>query len=203
MDGTELTMRQQAALLTLMAEAREMTNAELKAVGQVEIDRRDRERLEDLRYLQHRQDRQSYVYELTPEGWTWCDEFLIDSRPPARSGAAAGALYAVLRSVHRNLARAEVPGGTLFFQPDTESRVRAVYARIARRPGTLVPLSLVRERLADLSKAELDEVFDKMITRPDVRLLSEANRKALTDDDRKAAVEIGGQLKHLLAIEAE
>jgi len=88
-----------------------------------------------------------------------------------------------------------------------EDAVRAAYRHLTQdfRPGTAVPLPELRaevERAAGrpLTRAEVDETLDLMITRPDVRLAGEANQKMLTDADREAAVEIGGETKHYLAI---
>jgi hypothetical protein len=39
-----------------------------------------------------------------------------------------------------------------------------------------------------------------MIEQPDVHLMAELNQRSLTEDDRNAAVEIGGQPRHLLKI---
>lgn len=198
MDDNDLTARQQAALLTLMAEAREMTNRELRDVAGAELERKDRERLLAIGYVSCQTDRAPYVHELTPAGWSWCQRFLSTGRRIQRSGPSA--TLAVLRGLDRHLRDSTLSLRDVF-RPSLEDRIRAAYARAARRPGALVSLAVLRPLLADVARDEIGETLDHMITLPDVRLSGETNQKTLSDDDRKAAVEIGGELKHYLAIE--
>ncbi|GGL07048.1 hypothetical protein Sme01_12130 [Sphaerisporangium melleum] len=85
---------------------------------------------------------------------------------------------------------------------EPEARVRAAYAALADKPGTWVGLAKVRTLLADLPRAEVDETLRRMNDLPDVTLVPEANQKTLSEQDREAAVTIGGQNKHLLWIGA-
>ena len=39
-----------------------------------------------------------------------------------------------------------------------------------------------------------------MIEQPDVQLMGELNQRTLSDEDRRAAVDIGGEPRHLLRI---
>lgn len=200
LDNNDLTARQQAALLTLMAEARQLTNRELAELAGADLERKDRERLLTLGYLDCRTDRTPYLHELTEDGWTWCRRFLSAGRRPPRSGPSAA--LPILRGLHRHLS-----GTTLslqdVFRPSLEARIRATYTirTAARRRGSPVSLAVLRPLLADVSRNELDEALDHMITLADVRLIGEENQKALSDDDRKAAVEIGGEPKYYLSIE--
>jgi hypothetical protein len=83
----------------------------------------------------------------------------------------------------------------------TEARIRAVYADAAEKAGSPVRLLLLRERLADLSSAEFDDALLRLISEPGVFLEPEPKLRSLTDADRKAAVRVGGEDKHLLSIE--
>ncbi len=47
----------------------------------------------------------------------------------------------------------------------------------------------------------MDTVLRRMDRSPRVNLIPEENQKTLTSEDRAAAVKIGGQDNHLLAIE--
>jgi len=187
----DLTLRQQTALLTLMAQAREMTNTELRDLAGADLDRRDREHLVTLGHLRCWKDRNSYVHELTPSGWAQCREIFTSARRPTRSGSAAGALLTVLAGLEAHLRRTGTSPEEIF-RPDVEARIRAAYARAASRRGARVPLAALRETV--------DATLDRMVGLPDVRLFPEAEQHVLTDDDRKAALEIGGQPHHLLAI---
>ena len=52
-----------------------------------------------------------------------------------------------------------------------------------------------------MTKRELDDALTQMHRTPGVSLIPEENQKTLTDEDHAAAVEIGNQAKHLIAIE--
>lgn len=59
----------------------------------------------------------------------------------------------------------------------------------------------VRKNLdPNLDRRDVDRVLDKMIEDPDVRLKAELNQAALGDDDRAAAVRIGGQDRDVMCI---
>lgn len=200
-DSAELTIKQQTALLVLMAESREMTNKDLRQAASIEIDKPTRERLEELGLIEVRKEGQAFTYQLTPDGWTWCAEVMTTGRPPARSGPAAGALFNIMRNLSRNLARLGYESPTRILEADPRERVHAAYSRAARRPGARVPLTEIRRRLPDLARDDLDATLRAMARLPDVQLIAEDNLPALTDDERKAAIEIGGHARHIIAIE--
>lgn len=91
----------------------------------------------------------------------------------------------------------EAPMGTA----DVETRVRTTYAELAREPGAWVRLSRLRPALADIPRSDLDDALARLRRAPDVSLIPEENQKTLTDEDRAAAVVVGNQDNHLLAIE--
>ena len=198
MDDNDLTARQRAALLTLMAESRPLTNRELGDIAGAELKRTDRERLLALGYVKCQTDRTRYLHELTTDGWSWCQRFRSNGRRIPRSGPSAD--LALLRNQNRHLG-GSAPSLRDVYRPSLEDRIRATYTRTARRPGTLVSLAALRPLLTNVTRDDLDETLDRMITLPDVRLSGETNQKTLSDDDRKAAVEIGNELKYFLAID--
>lgn len=79
----------------------------------------------------------------------------------------------------------------------TEQAIRTAYASFGRE---IVGLRDLRAALKGFTREEIDLELDDMIILPDVRIFSEANRKALTQADRDAAVVIGDTLKHCIAI---
>ncbi|MEV0826377.1 helix-turn-helix domain-containing protein [Nonomuraea rubra] len=78
-----------------------------------------------------------------------------------------------------------------------EAQIRAAYARLAARPGAWVSLTELRSQV-DAPAHLVDAVLRDLERRPDVNLVPESNQKTLTQQDRDAAVVIGGQDKHLL-----
>ena len=199
MPTDQLTVPERAALLALMAEARELTNAELHAVAGFTLTGEPRRRLVERKLVTSRRVGRSYAHELTDDGWAWCTEEL-DAGPPARAGSLGGALYALLAGLKRHVAR----GGQLYeiFQPDVEKMIRNAYAELAKRPGDWVGLADLRERLAGVARADLDAELERMATIPGVYVQAGADQKSLTAADHAAAARFGGDDRHFLMIEA-
>jgi hypothetical protein len=200
MSVDRLSMREQAALLALMAAAREMTNAELHATVGLRIDGQTRVRLNEQKLVESRKDGQAYVHELTNDGWEWCRAVLSAPRPEG-STYVGGVLYSILSGLDRYLQRSDGSISSVF-RPDVEAQIRGAYFRAGRKPGTWVKLAAIRSRIDGVPREEMDAAFGRMMRKPGVHLISQADQKALTEDDRQAALIIGGEPKHLLAIEA-
>lgn len=200
MPEERLTMLERAALLVLMAEARELTNAELRELAGFTLDGAHRRRLNDLGLVTSTKVGRAYVHDLTDEGAVRCQAELSALRPP-RAGYAGGALYALLAGLRRHL---ETTGGTLggLFTPDLRHRVETAYRVLAARPGDSVPLRVLREHLDDVPTERLDRALTALAERPDVHLRAEADQKSLTESDRRAALVLGGSPRHTLVIEA-
>ncbi|MFI5735408.1 hypothetical protein ACIA49_35175 [Kribbella sp. NPDC051587] len=204
MPNHDLNSKERAVLLTLLAEGRELTNADLQAVAGIKLDGVSRVRLNDLGLVDSDKRGRSFVHVLTEGGAAWCEKELATERP-ARSGAFGGALYAVLGSLHRYVRR----GGlhlTEIFQPAAEpelpDRVRASYADLSDRPGeSWISLVSLRKALADVSRDELDAALEQMALTPGVHIQAEANQQSLTAADHEAAVRFGGSSRHILLIE--
>jgi hypothetical protein len=86
---------------------------------------------------------------------------------------------------------AEEPGD------DLQSRIAAVAAESGR---DWVSLAEVRRRLPDVPRDELDAALRAMHRSGNANLVPEANRKALTDEDRAASLRVGGEDKELLSV---
>lgn len=82
-----------------------------------------------------------------------------------------------------------------------EDLIRAAYLRLAEKPGALVSLARLRGGLRDLTRDDLDRVLRAMDRRREIQLEPDPNRKVLTQATRDAAVVIGGEDKHLIAID--
>jgi hypothetical protein len=199
MPDERLTLKERCVLLVLMAEAREMTNADLHAVAGLRLDGKDRIHLNELGLVTSEQVGRPFVHELTDKGALRCVEELSGERP-ARSGSAAGALYAILKGLRRHL---DDTGHTLpeIFKPDVPGQVEAAYADITGGTGESIRLAVLRERLAGVPKGDVDRALELLARRADVHVRAETDQKTLTDDDRKAAVVLGGTPRHRLTIE--
>lgn len=220
----ELTGTEQAVLLVLMAESRPVPNPDLERLGP-KLDKPGRERLNELGLIETAPGR-PLVHELTDAGWALCRRLFEADTPPRATGQGR-ALYTVLRALHRHFERADLSPADVFLPddspdapapPDTapipgtasgyalapraEEALRAAYARLADRPGGWVSLSRLRGEVTDLPRKEVDAALISLYQQPGVSLIPEENQKTLTETDRAAAVRIGDQNKHLIAIES-
>jgi hypothetical protein len=83
----------------------------------------------------------------------------------------------------------------------TEDRVRDAVAKLAAQ-GEWVGIVNVRKALGDVDHDEVTRVLLEMNRNdPNVHMVPEDNRKALTDEDHAAAIEIGGDAQHVMRIE--
>ena len=80
------------------------------------------------------------------------------------------------------------------------ARVIDAYAELVYDPGGWVSLTRLREHLADVEREELDKVLGSLFRDGRIDLISEVNRKTLSDRDRSAALHIVGDDKHLYSV---
>lgn len=199
--GTELTLRDQASLFALMVVARPVTNRELRDLAGLEISAEVRRRVNrEVELIGTRKRGTVNTHRLTPAGQSWCESALVAGRPDGAK-FPAGVLYAALDTVGQYLARSGTKFGE-FFQPDIENWIRAAYTELTvrREPGSWIKLSALRPWLELMSKDVVDAELDRMIEQPDVYLMAELKQSSLSDDDRTAAVDVGGEHRHLLKI---
>ncbi|HET8661056.1 MAG TPA: hypothetical protein VFM55_18925 [Micromonosporaceae bacterium] len=86
---------------------------------------------------------------------------------------------------------------------DRERRVRAAYQAAAE--GTdVISLDDLRKRpeLQGMPRNQVDAALRAMARQSDVHLIAEDNLPALTDDEKAAAIAIGGEPKHLIGIDS-
>ena len=206
-----LSLPEFTALLVLAVEARELSNNELKEQYKLTIDGKKRAKLNELKLVDSWQPRRgrAFVHVLSDSGWARLAEDLRTGTIPAQTGSSGAMARALLLWLPRFMRRTDQPLSEIFqpepAQPDgpsedLESRIRAAYAELAAELGEWVGLAPLRRRLADVPKARLDETLIRMERLPDVNLVPESNQKALTPEDREAAVITGDQDKHLLWI---
>lgn len=230
MPDEHLTTVETATLCILMAEAEPVPNARLTHDHHCQLKKGSREKLERLKLIEVERISGRLVLTLGERGWAHCANVLGAGSAPPGSGAVGGALFAVLRRLGRFLvaqrfslaefvsaseAAATVDGRAGGAAPvaagnagrddvarDVEERVRTAYQMIAHRPGDLVSLADLRDRLGDLAPADVDAALRRLHRRRGVALVPEANQKTLDARTRAAAVVIGDQPKHAISMEA-
>lgn len=84
----------------------------------------------------------------------------------------------------------------------TKADIRSAVAELQREPGGWVGLADLREKLGGgASRKEVDAALHGMLDEPGVRIIPVANSKGLKPRDRAAAVSIGGEDNHVIAID--
>jgi len=201
----KLSPTQISALVVLMAEARPLSNPEMKELAGFDLTGTDRAKLNDLGLISSAKQGRSFVHELSDAGWRRIGElFQIDAIRGI--GPTRGALKVLLSALDRGFRRQHKAVGDFFYSgalstPDLEQEIRLAYKGTAKSPGEWVRLSLIRAALASASRAEVDATLTRMATQADVRIIPIANLKSLSQEDKSAAVELGGEFKHAMAIE--
>ena len=208
----ELSGTEQAVLLVLMAESRPVPNAELERLGP-KLDKPKRDRLNRLGLIESTGTR-PLVHELTDTGWALCRS-LFEAAAPPRSTGQGKALYTLLGALHRYFEHADLVPADVFLPAEVpappaapapeagpEIQLRTAYAGLTARPGGWVSLLRLRQAVPGLPRPTVDAALISLYQQPGVSLIPEENQKVLTPADRDAAVEIGNQHKHLIAIES-
>lgn len=231
MTDKPLSLPEISALIALMAEAKEVSNPELQERYGFTLTNPERKRLNDLKLVDSWKVGRSFTHVLTDLGWARLAEEIRAGIPmPKGSGSAGAALRALLTALQRFMDRTDQrlfeifapeesgaatpvptaeseppapPAGSEHEEPKSiEERIRAAYARLARKPGAWVSLTELRPLLGEVDRDEVDETLRRMNRLSDVNLVPESNQKVLSPQDREAAVLIGDQDKHLISIGA-
>ncbi|WP_307797023.1 hypothetical protein [Williamsia soli] len=222
MTTSDLTGTEMIVLLVLMAEARGLTNAEIKERGPELRATPSRKKLNELGLIESDTSARPHRHALSDRGWARCNE-LLGTQPPAGTTPQGKALFTVLAGLGRHLRSSdlrladvflptEVPDATLqpsappvddsaHLKPAVDIRIVEAYRSLAAKPGAWVSLRRLRPALGDVERDVLDDALRSLYTRPGITLIPEENQKSLTPEDRAAAVSIGGQNKHLIYVE--
>lgn len=206
MEKTAFSTRERALLLGLMTLGGSASNPELRDHLGDALDGEPRRRANELGLVSSRRAGRAYHHTLTDEGWAWCVRELGGSAPE-RGGSLGRTLYGVLGLIKGYLDATDSSLGEFVVKArestnDLTTTIRDAYRHLAREPQDWVLLTELRAQLGNTPREKVDEALRQMERLPDVHLAPEADQKTLTDEDRDAAVLVGGVSKHLLAIEA-
>jgi hypothetical protein len=206
----DLTPTECAILVVLLSENRDIRNPDLKGHFGFELTKPSRDKLNRLNYVVTRKDGGVMVHRLGDAAWDRLREPLnFDGARPRAFGVALGSLLAaVARDLERNnrsLAMAFAPESAETAprhetEVDLTDRLREAYAATASAPRAWVSIADIRRKLSDVSRGSLDAALRRLEQATDVNIVPESNQKALSEEDRRAAVIIGDQPKHFLAI---
>ncbi|GAA3394756.1 hypothetical protein [Cryptosporangium minutisporangium] len=231
MSNDALTTQQRAALLLLLAVTAQVGNNDLKDRFGVTLTGKDKARLNDLKLVSSGKVAgfgNQIFHELEEKGWARARTELTGDLPTGRWGRAVALGFAA--QLDRYLARTDLRLFDLFRAPSTDvsdveppadgaeeapaeeapaeeapadvaERIRGTYWRLTDGPNGWVLLSALRQQLGDVPRADVDTALIALNSAPDVTLVPEMNKKSLSKPEKAAAVVIGNQKKHLIAIE--
>jgi hypothetical protein len=124
-----LTLPERFALLGLLTQVGEASDAELAAELGLAIEDEEREHLVALGYLTVRQTGQVWAYELTDRGWRRCEDEMAGPTPPG-ADEATRLLYAIIRPFAAYMRRRGLRVADLFVDDEpTPASMRAGSAR--------------------------------------------------------------------------
>jgi hypothetical protein len=212
MTDDKLTPKEAALLVLLMAEARDLSNTELRDTYRLSVDRKN---LNRLGYVETDTSQRPHVHRLTDAGWARCSQplDLESSRARAHGAALSSLLAAVLRHLDRSdLSLADFVEGGAVEGGDGAAAVaparsgsmaqivRDTYHHLATEAGAWVSIADLRSALHDFDRDDLDDTLRELERDDDVSIVPESNQKALTEADRGSALWIGGQYRHAISI---
>src|SRR5262245_53086567 len=119
-----LTPNQTQALILLMAEAREMTNNEMRDLAGFALTGEDNRKLEKLGLVATDRSHRPFTHELTERGWRVVRD-LSSSAAPKRASSALRSLLVLLANVHRSLDRLQMSRADFFKQTPAPDPVAA------------------------------------------------------------------------------
>ncbi|MBM7775978.1 hypothetical protein JOD54_006182 [Actinokineospora baliensis] len=221
---------EQATLIALVLANEEITNTELKARHGVTLDKAGRERLNRDGLLVSHTTSTPFVHQITAAGIAWCEREMAHIEPTAKAGGLARVVFVFARTVIERLlqqhsilgflhpAAAHLPETHLtevhpaelrpteprpaeLESAELESLIRRVYEELSVKPQDWVRLAKLRPELNGAGKSEVDEVLLAMVRAGGTHLAPDSNRKVLTEADHAAAIRIGGEDNHLMAVD--
>jgi len=189
-----------AALIVLTLENREVPNPELTKDYGIDLREPGRDKLNKAGLIKTRKDKRRFVHQITDAGKAWCEEELTSVEPPPRTGPLVRAVFEMVRRLVHHLQQGDTRLVNALL-PSLESLIRAAYQELSVKQQDWVRLAKLRPKLNGADKDEVDQVLLGMTKTGLVHLAPDSNRKVLTDADHAAAIRIGKEDKHLVAIE--
>jgi hypothetical protein len=146
------------------------------------------------------QENRRYIHEITDDGVAWCEADLARPEPPARSGPYVKLAFQVLGLLVVHVGTTGTRLIDVLSPRDLETLIRIAYLDLSVKPQDWVRLARLRPKV-DADKTDVDEVLLRMVKAGEAHLAPDSNRKVLTAADHAAAIRVGSEDKHLMAIE--
>jgi hypothetical protein len=192
---------EQATLFALMLARRPVGNPDLKKDYKIELRAAGRERLNDRGLIRTWKVKARLVHQITDAGVDWCAKNLGKVQAPSQGGPLGRTVFAVMRNLPRYLEWHGVDFAEVVKEGSLEAVIRDAYRELSGESGDAVRLARLRHRIDGVDRDEVDQHFLKMLKTGLVHFTPDSNTKALTETDHTAAIEVGGEDKHLIVIE--
>lgn len=204
MQPDDLSVKERAVLFALLGEARELSNPQLEERVGFRLTGKERRTLNERKLVDSRRAGRTYTHELSDAGWHWC-AMELSAGPRKSATNMERALYAVLGGLARHLDDAEQSLADIFRWrgddvADIYELIMAAYGSLASDPGEFVRLGELRAQLPDIARSDLDSTLEKLYRERQVNLVSQANQQILTEADRRSALTVGGEHKHMISV---
>jgi hypothetical protein len=204
MQPDDLSVKERAVLFALLGEARELSNPQLEARVGFRLTGKERRTLNDRKLVDSRKAGRTYTHELSDAGWHWC-AMELSAGPKESATSMERALYAVLGGLARHLDETEQSLADIFRRrtdgaADIDELIMAAYRGLASGPGEFVKLGELRAQLTDIARSDLDSALERLYRAQQVNLVSQANQQILTEADRRCALMVGGEQKHMISV---
>lgn len=203
--ASQLTPVEYAFLIILRSVGREISNTEMHDAFKVRLVGPTFAKLYGGEYIETDKKKRPYRHLLAKKGADVLRDPVttdVDDDGERRSPGEKvlwAALVAQQSGQDRTPAPAPTSNGAVAVV-DLDARIRAAYRELAGGQGEWVGLTALRRLFGDVSKADLDRALTAMLVAKDVRLEPEPFGHRVGPEERKAAVRIGGEDRHKLAI---
>ncbi len=194
---------EQATLFALMLARTEVGNPDLKNDYGIELRADKRARLNKDGLIRSWQVKRRFVHQITDDGIAWCVRELSVVEAPDRSGPLPRLVFEVMHRLPQYLRWRDLDFAEVVNRGSLEELIRKAYQELSATSGDWVRLARLRPMLDDVDRDAIDDLFPKMIKTGLVHFAPDSNTKALTEVDHAAAIRVGGEDKHLMAIEEQ
>jgi hypothetical protein len=176
-------------------------NPDLRKDYKIELPKPGRDRLNKDGLIRTWPVKRRLVHQITDGGIAWCVGELTKVEAPDRSGPLPRLVFEVMHRLPQYLKWRDVDFADVINRGSLESLIREAYQDLLDPAQDWVRLARLRPRIDDVDRAEVDDLLLKMIKTGLVHFAPDSNTKALTEVDHEAAIRVGGEDKHLMAIE--
>ncbi|GAB1817080.1 hypothetical protein [Herbidospora sp. RD11066] len=203
MSTDRLKYHQIAMLLVLMAERRpDVLNTTLTLDYRLRITPKLRDALEEAKLIERGVHGRVRTWTLTEAGRERALEEVREGFPVPASATLGLAFLKFLQNQSGSVAPSAAPSDAPLSHDEVEERIRQAYNSIEDKPGGWLHFAKLRPLLTDIDRAEQDAVLLKMLLQPDVRIVPESVQRAMSQEERDAALYVLDEANHMIMIGA-